>query len=199
MKRIIRWYLLAAVMLVLAGCGNKAELENYVGNDGKSGKTGNGGIGDVIAGLGDEEQWALVDIGEESEVLLVSDSTYDDGNGNNMSAFCEVYYSVDGENYDLGRIESMSTAYPVSYGKKCLYTASNDSFEIYTIDSEKRELVLKTRYQAVYGEDGDDTYYCELDGVKEEISEEEFWESFEIYAKGTAVQFAYGLSDRSWF
>ncbi|MCD7750154.1 MAG: helix-turn-helix domain-containing protein [Lachnospiraceae bacterium] len=130
-------------------------------------------------------------------VLLVSGSTYQDGDGNNASVFCEVWFGIDGNACDLGRIESMSTAYPIRYGDQCLYTASNQSFEIWMIDNENCELALKTQYQVVNGEDGSEAYYRIEDGVETVISEEEFWASYEIYESGTVARFAYGASDRS--
>lgn len=148
--------------------------------------------GETVANLGDDEQFALVDIGMANDVLLVTDGSYD-YDGVNASIGCEVYYYIDGEVRDLGRIESMSTAYPVCYGDKCLYTASNSSFEIYVIDTAERVLVTETQYKADYSED-DGVYYKITDGA-EIISEEEFWASFEIYGAGTVVNFGYGASD----
>ncbi|MCD8197686.1 MAG: M56 family metallopeptidase [Lachnospiraceae bacterium] len=158
----------------------------------KSGGTNEEMYGETVANLGDDEQFALVDIGMANDVLLVTDGSYD-YDGVNASIGCEVYYYIDREVRDLGRIESMSTAYPVCYGEKCLYTASNSSFEIYVIDTEERALVTETQYKADYSED-DGVYYKITDGA-EIISEEEFWASFEIYAAGTVVNFGYGASD----
>lgn len=44
--------------------------------------------------------------------------------------------------YELGRIESMGTAYPVSYGKKCIYTASEHSLEIYKFDHKNKKWIV---------------------------------------------------------
>ncbi len=158
----------------------------------KSGGTNEEMYGETVANLGDDEQFALVDIGMANDVLLVTDGSYD-YDGVNASIGCEVYYYIDGEVRDLGRIESMSTAYPVCYGEKCLYTASNSSFEIYMIDTAERALVTETQYKVDYNED-DGVYYKITDGA-EIISEEEFWASFEIYGAGTVVNFGYGASE----
>ncbi|MCC8140161.1 MAG: M56 family metallopeptidase [Lachnospiraceae bacterium] len=158
----------------------------------KSGGTNEEMYGETVANLGDDEQFALVDIGMANDVLFVTDGSYD-YDGVNASIGCEVYYYIDGEVRDLGRIESMSTAYPVCYGEKCFYTASSSSFEIYVIDTEERALVTETQYKADYSED-DGVYYKITDGA-EIISEEEFWASFEIYSAGTVVNFGYGASD----
>ncbi|MCC8163181.1 MAG: M56 family metallopeptidase [Lachnospiraceae bacterium] len=158
----------------------------------KSGGTNEEMYGETVANLGDDEQFALVDIGMANDVLLVTDASYD-LDGVNASIGCEVYYYIDGEVRDLGRIESMGTAYPVCYGEKCFYTASNSSFEIYVIDTAERALVTETQYKVDYSED-DGVYYKITDGA-EMISEEEFWASFEIYGAGTVVNFGYGAAD----
>ncbi|MCD8241612.1 MAG: M56 family metallopeptidase, partial [Lachnospiraceae bacterium] len=157
----------------------------------KSGGTNEEMYGETVANLRDDEQFTLVDIGMANDVLLVTDASYD-YDGVNASIGCEVYYYIDGEVRDLGWIESMGTAYPVCYGDKCFYTASNSSFEIYVIDTEERALVTETQYKADHGED-DSVYYKITDGV-EMISEEEFWASFEIYATETLVKLSYGAT-----
>lgn len=150
--------------------------------------------GEIIAGLGDEEQFAIEDIGEKNDVLFVADATYDDGLVHNAAMYCDVYYAVDGEAYDLGRIESMGTAYPVSYGKKCIYTASEHTLEIYVIDAPNHRLLLKEQYEAVYGE-GDEISYRRLQGDKEEsIPEEEYLKIYEEYGQSAVVDFGYGAS-----
>ena len=61
--------LLAVLMflaLALTGCGQREKNRNEE-------------YGEVIAGLGDDEQFALEDIGEKYDVLFTTDMTYEDG------------------------------------------------------------------------------------------------------------------------
>lgn len=162
----------------------------------KSSDTGNL-YGNAIAELGDDDQYALVDIGEKNMVLFVTDQTYDDGQGHNAAISCSVYYGVNGNMYDLGEIASMGTAYPVSYGEKCIYTASGHGLVIYTIDSKTHQLTVRSRYLVTYDEEGNAYYSCETDGMEQAISEEDFLAAFEDYDQSNVVNFGYGLSDRS--
>lgn len=146
----------------------------------------------IIAELGDDRQFALEDIGEKNYVLFVTDTTYEDGLGHNATIFCDVYYAVDGETYNLGVIESMSTAYPISYGNKCIYAASHDRLNIFEIDNTNRELKLKEQYITEYG-DGDEIFYSRIkDGEEEVVYEKDYLKVYDEYTKGTVVDFSYG-------
>ena len=176
--------IMSIVMLMLAGCG-------------KSGGEKNQEYGEVIAKLGDEEQYALGDIGEKEDVLFTTDSTYEDGLGHSAALYSNVYYIIDGKACDLGRIESMGTAYPISYGKKCIYTASEHSLEIYVIDISNQQLVLKEQYETVFDDTDQVSYRLVKDGKEEMISEKDYLKVYEEYQQGTVVNFGYGASDRS--
>ncbi len=52
--------------LALTGCGQREKSRNEE-------------YGGIIAGLGDDEQFALEDIGEKYDVLFTTDMTYEDG------------------------------------------------------------------------------------------------------------------------
>ena len=52
--------------LALTGCGQRAKNRNEE-------------YGGIIAGHGDDEQFALEDIGEKYDVLFTTDMTYEDG------------------------------------------------------------------------------------------------------------------------
>lgn len=177
--------IMSMVMLMLAGCG-------------KNGGEKNQEYGEVIAKLDDEEQYALEDIGEKEDVLFTTDSTYEDGFGHSAALYSNVYYIIDDKACDLGRIESMGTAYPISYGKKCIYTASEHSLEIYVIDLSNHQLVLKEQYEMVFDDDSDQiSYRLVKDGKEEMLSEKDYLKAYEEYQQGTVVNFGYGVSDRS--
>lgn len=174
--------LLLAAVWALAGFGKEEKKSNE------------DLYGSMIAGLGDEEQFSLRDIGEKNNVLFTTDMTYDDGNGHNAAVYCNVYYN-DGENiYPLGKIESMGTAYPISYGNKCIYTASQHSIERYAFDKKIKGWII-TRYEESFDADGNASYQYTENGKENAVSEREFQKAMEEYGKSTVVGFGYGASD----
>lgn len=153
--------------------------------------------GHIIAGLGDDEQFSLRDIGEKNNVLFTTNMTYDDGNGHNAAVYCDVYYALEGEVYPLERIESMGTTWPVSYGERCIYTASEHSLEIYRFDSKKKQWTV-LQYEERFDENGDASYQYIKDGETKAISDKEYLDVMEDYGKGTVINFGYGISDNPY-
>lgn len=150
--------------------------------------------GQIIAELGDDEQFSLRDIGERNSVLFTTDMIYDDGNGHNAAVSCDVYYALEGEEYSLVRIESMGTAWPVSYGEKCIYTASEHSLEVHKFNKKKKQWTV-SQYEEKFDENGDASYQYTEDGEIKTISEKEYLDAMEDYGKGTVINFGYGASD----
>jgi len=172
---------LTVCIVLFAKAGkNKEENENLYGH--------------IIAELGDEEQFSLRDIGERNDVLFTTDLTYDDGNGHNAAVNCNVYYAQEGGMYPLGSIESMGTAWPVSYGEKCIYTASEHSLEVYRFDQKKKQWTV-LQYEERFNENGDASYQYIEEGETKIITEKEYSDAMEEYGKGTVVNFGYGISD----
>ncbi len=158
-------------------------------------KQDNGDIyGDTIAGLGDEELFALVETEAKQSVLLVTDSYYEDGNGNQAAIWCEVYYEIGGEVKKVGALSSSGTAYPIAYDKMGLYAGGNHGLGRYVIDEEKGELVLEDHILVSYTENGDASFTRENEGEVQEITEEEYNLLWEAYGKAAVVDFHYGAS-----
>lgn len=191
-RQMKKRYVIGLGVLALAA---GAALLLYLTGSGKEGKEEDNNLyGNVIAGLGDEEQFSLEDIGEENNVLFTTDMTYDDGEGHNAAAYCEVYYPAGGELHELGRIESMGTAYPVSYGKKCIYTASEHSLEIYKFDHKNKKWIV-SQYEEAFDEEGNASYRYTEDGKAADVSEADYRKALEEYGESTVVNFGYGASD----
>ena len=77
---------------------------------------------------------------------------YDDRLGNQAALNCEVYYLVDKEVKNVGRIESMGTAYPISYDETGIYAASGHAmqrFEIEAVDEVLRHYSKRIRIAAI--------------------------------------------------
>lgn len=172
----------STVLFAIAG-KNKEDNENLYGH--------------IIAGMGDDEQFSLRDIGEKNDVLFTTDMTYDDGNGHNAAVYCNVYYAMGGEVYPLGHIESMGTAWPISYGEKCIYTASEHSLNVYRFDRKKKQWTI-LQYEEGFDENGDASYQRTEDDKTTTILEEEYLDVMEDYGKGTVINFGYGASDNPY-
>lgn len=169
--------IISMLMLLISGCGG----ENSAG----SGKL----YGNTIAGLGDDEKVAFVDIGEKNDVLFTANQTWEDEQGNHTAMSCSIYYAADGETYDLGEISGMGAAYAVSYGEKCIYTASGNSLVVYAIDTGTHQLTVSMRYLVTYDEEGNAAYSCLKDGKEQEISKDEFERAFESYLQSNVISF----------
>lgn len=153
--------------------------------------------GDTIAGLNDQTQFALVDIGLEHDVLLVTEQSYTYDTGIEAALYCQVYYSIDGSVKDLGSVESEGTAYPVSYGQECIYTAGNHSVSKYVIDEMTYQLICEQKDEVSYDADGTASYIRSYPGMDKEKSstEKAFNEAMEAYHEAVPISFSYGASE----
>lgn len=153
--------------------------------------------GNTIAALDDQTQFALVDIGLEHDVLLVTEQSYTYDTGIEAALYCQVYYSIDGSVKDLGSVESEGTAYPVSYGQGCIYTAGNHSVSKYVIDEMTYQLICEQKDEVSYDADGTASYIRSYPGMDKEKSstEKAFNEAMEAYHEAVPISFSYGASE----
>lgn len=152
-------------------------------------------LGKAAAGLGDDDLFAIVEIGAKHPVLLTSDQTYDDKNGNRASIFCDVYYEgEDGEAKKIGTLESLGTAYPIAYDKSGLYTAGGHEVWRYEVD-KAGFLVMAEGVYEIYDETGTAAYTRETADGTETITEKEYMAMVEAYGKAAVVNFRYGATD----
>lgn len=150
--------------------------------------------GNTIAALDDQTQFALVDIGLEHDVLFVTEQSYTYDTGIEAALYCQVYYSIDGSVKDLGSVESEGTAYPVSYGQGCIYTAGNHSVSKYVIDEMTYQLICEQKDEVSYDADGNVSYIRSYPGMDKEKSstEKAYNEAMEAYSQAVPVSFSYG-------
>ena len=153
--------------------------------------------GNTIAALDDQPQFALVDIGLEHDVLLVTEQSYTYDTGIEAALYCQVYYSIDGSVKDLGSVESEGTAYPVSYGQGCIYTAGNHSVSKYVIDETTYQLICEQKDEVSYDAEGNASYIRSYPGMDKEKSstEKAFNEAMEAYHEAVPISFSYGASE----
>lgn len=153
--------------------------------------------GNTIAALDDQTQFALVDIGLEHDVLFVTEQSYTYDTGIEAALYCQVYYSIDGSVKDLGSVESEGTAYPVSYGQGCIYTAGNHSVSKYVIDETTYQLICEQKDEVSYDADGNASYIRSYPGMDKEKSstEKTYNEAMEAYHEAVPISFSYGASE----
>lgn len=150
--------------------------------------------GNTIAALDDQTQFALVDIGLEHDVLFVTEQSYTYDTGIEAALYCQVYYSIDGSVKDLGSVESEGTAYPVSYGQGCIYTAGNHSVSKYVIDEMTYQLICEQKDEVSYDAEGNVSYIRSYPGMDKEKSstEKAYNEAMEAYSQAVPISFSYG-------
>ena len=153
--------------------------------------------GNTIAGLDDQTQFALVDIGLEHTVLFTTEQSYTYDAGVQAALDCHVYYVVDGSVKDLGSVESEGTAYPVSYGQGCIYTAGNHSVSKYVIDETTYQLICEQKDEVSYDADGNASYIRSYPWMDKEKSstEKTYNEAMEAYHEAVPISFSYGASE----
>lgn len=153
--------------------------------------------GNTIVGLDDQTQFALVDIGLEHTVMFTTEQSYTYDAGVQAALDCHVYYVVDGSVKDLGSVESEGTAYPVSYGQGCIYTAGNHSVSKYVIDETTYQLICEQKDEVSYDADGNASYIRSYPGMDKEKSstEKTYNEAMEAYHEAVPISFSYGASE----
>lgn len=182
-KNIVSCIVVCVLIGSLCSCGNKNKSDEYAAI-----------YGTTISGLEDNELFAIVEINASSPVLLVTSQVYDDGWGNQAAIGCDLYYTVDGEVKKIGVIESFGTAYPISYDKTGIYTASGHDMQRFEIDEETGTILLAEGIYEQFDENGNAAYTLEKGGETEVITEEEYYKRFEKYSKTIVVNFSYGAT-----
>lgn len=180
-KKIISCFILCALILSLCACGKESEDSAAIYEE-------------TIGGLEDDELFVIINTNAPLPVLLVTSQVYDDGTGKQVSIACDVYYPVDKEVKNIGRIESMGTAYPVSYDETGIYAASGHGMQRFEVDKSGTMKLAEGIYEQ-FDENGEATYTMETENETKTISEEEYYDIFEKYSNATVVSFAYGASD----
>lgn len=148
----------------------------------------------TIGELKDDERFAIIDTNAPLPVLLVTSHAYDDGNGNQAAIESDVYYLVGKKVKKIGTLESMGTAYPISYDEKGIYTASGHTMQRFEIDTSGTMIPAEGIY-VQFDETGTPTYTMEKENEITVITEEDFNTAFENYSNAAVVNFADGASD----
>ena len=170
-QKAISCLLLCVIIFSLCACGEEGKDNAAI-------------YGETIGGLQDDELFVIIDTNAPLPVLLVTSHVYDDGTVKQAEIDCDVYYPV----------ESMGTAYPISYDETGIYTASGHAMQRYEIE-KSGTIELAEVINEQFDENGNAAYTMETGNETETISEEEYYDVFGKYRNATVVSFAYGASD----
>lgn len=88
----------------------------------------------------------------------------------------------------------MGTAYPVSYDKTGIYTASGHTMHRFEIEKSGIMKLAEGIYEQ-FDKNGNASYTMETENETKTISEEEYYTAFEKYSNATVAGFSYGASD----
>ena len=180
-KKVVSCFMLCAFLFSLCACGKESKDPAAVYEK-------------TIAGLKDDELFVMIDTNAPLPVLLVTSQAYDDGMGKQAAIACDVYYLADSEVKKIGTIESMGTAYPISYDETGIYTASGHAMQRYEVE-QSGTMKLAEVIQEQFDENGTADYTMEEENETKTISEEEYYDAFDKYNNAAVVSFAYGASD----
>lgn len=180
-KKCVSCFILCALILSLCACGKETKDNSAVYEE-------------TIGGLQDNELFVIIDTNAPLPVLLVTSQVYDNGTGKQAALTCDVYYPVGKEVKNIGTIESMGTAYPISYDETGIYTASGHAMQRFEVEKSGIIKLAEGIYEQ-FDENGNATYTMEKENETETISEEEYYAAFEKYNNATVVGFSYGAAD----
>lgn len=180
-KRCVSCFILCMLIFSLCACGKERENPAAVYEE-------------TIRGLHDNEFFVTIDTNAPLPVLLVTSQVYDDGTGKQATIQCDVYYLADKEIKNIGTIESMGTAYPVSYDKTGIYTASGHDMQRFEIGQSGTIMLAEGIYEQ-FDENGNAAYTMKKENETKTISKKEYDAAFEKYTNATVVNFTNGAPD----
>ena len=123
--KICKTLVILVLMTIISGCGNK--------NNSAYEKAG------IIANLDDDGSYAFLEMKYPENVLVTTEHVYDAGIESSAAVQCEVYYYYNNEVKDLGTIESLSTAYPLSFTEDAIWAGDNTGVKKYIIKKGELE------------------------------------------------------------
>lgn len=145
----------------------------------------------IISQLNKDQWYAFADINKDYDVLLVTDYTYDNLDGN-MAAIDATLYGLDenGDVYELGTVQSAGTAYPLSVYNQCLLYGGNHC--VHMIFVEGGSMITKLYADEIFDEEGNATYsvfdYDEhFEGNVDDDTK--LMEMYDIYGQATVINF----------
>ncbi len=113
----------------------------------------------------------------DTDVFFAASGTFDNMDGNDAAIDATLLIYKDAAPFEIGKIASGGTAYPISIGSDAIYTGSNHWMCKYVIENET--LKLKELAYVNYDSNGNGTYGYEKDGKDAGLSGEEAEKAFD--------------------
>lgn len=115
---------------------------------------------DIIDTLTDKQWYAFAEISPDTDVLLVTEYTYDNLDGN-MAAIDSTIYAPDkdGKVIEYSTVQAAGTSYPLKVYEGCLYVCTGHCVNKLYIDTKNGAVMTKEYAEEVFDESGNSTYY----------------------------------------
>lgn len=145
----------------------------------------------IISTLTSDQYYAFAGVGEDYDVLLVTDGVYDFGDGT-MAAIDAKVYGIDsnGKIYESGSVWSNGTAYPIAVYEDVLMFGGNHSMAMANV-IDASVIIQREAYEE-FDEQGNATYYLNegnIDDIKILDDDSALKEMYEAYAEAVVINF----------
>lgn len=151
--------------------------------------------GPAVAGLADDEAFAILDAGAKQPLLLASNQIFEVGESTQASVFCDVYYALDGEVQKAGTIDDPALTLPLAFDSDGIYAAGEDQIRRFVIHEQDGYLYAEEGIFADVDENGQKTWKKTDGETMKEATEEEFQALMEKRENAEVIHFHYGASD----
>ncbi|MCM1092118.1 MAG: hypothetical protein NC092_07595 [Butyrivibrio sp.] len=160
----------------------------------------------ILAGLTEEQAYAVWHSESECPILLVAEMGTYEIDGVNASIYCQVYGLQDGVPKYLGEIAGGGTAYPFRWDEEYIYVEWQHAIARYGIAEQSGTLRLSdglcyipseegyrvrrdTAVEEVFDENGESKFFSEGEWLDEESGEEVFLQLGEDAAEAEIINF----------
>lgn len=114
---------------------------------------------EVISYLTSGQAYAYVDVmGYEEPLLLVTESTYDDQNGNQASIDACIYMQGDNGVQYASVFSSEGTAYPLAINQNLLFQGGNHEIDVLCVSEDTQAIMYLASVYEEFDEDGNAHY-----------------------------------------
>lgn len=136
---------------------------------------------DFLNTLPENSYYSEIAVGTKDPVLFVTDSVYDNMDGNHsVSIHADAYYPVNGTIETVGVFDSSDTAYPLCIANDGIYVGGNHSAQKYIYHEDTNSFEVTEGVCVTYEEGtGNETYTAIHKGEEEPSTEKEFLDFYD--------------------
>ena len=169
---------------IIAGCGEKASLKSDSMLE---------TFDSIIGSLEPGQAYAFAEIDADNDVLLITNGTYDNRDGNMAAIDAIIYgYGADQKIMEYGQVMSEGTAYPLAQKDGYIYFGGGHHVGKEYIDESVSSIITKEDASETFDNNGKATYYYfSLDPKYEgEVADDtNLFRLFDEYSKATIINF----------